>query len=101
MVKNKQIIEIKGLTKIFHTKDSEVKALENINLSIEEGAVFGIIGMSGAGKSTLVRCINYIEQPTAGEIIVDGKELSRLSQRELREVRRSMGMIFQQFNLLM
>ncbi|HEX2926003.1 MAG TPA: ATP-binding cassette domain-containing protein, partial [Ruminiclostridium sp.] len=93
--------EIKGLTKIFHTKDSEVKALENIDLSIEEGAVFGIIGMSGAGKSTLVRCINYIEQPTAGEIIVDGKELGRLSQRELRDVRRSMGMIFQQFNLLM
>ncbi len=96
-----QIIEIKALTKIFSTKEREVKALENIDLSIDEGAVFGIIGMSGAGKSTLVRCINYIERPTSGTIIVDGKDLNRLSEKELREVRRSMGMIFQQFNLLM
>ncbi|MDF2987004.1 MAG: ABC-type metal ion transport system, ATPase component [Eubacterium sp.] len=96
-----QIIEIKALTKIFSTKEREVKALENIDLSIDEGAVFGIIGMSGAGKSTLVRCINYIERPTSGTIIVDGKDLSSLSEKELREVRRSMGMIFQQFNLLM
>ena len=95
------IIEIKSLTKIFHTKEREVKALENIDLSIGEGAVYGIIGMSGAGKSTLVRCINYIERPTSGTIVVDGKDLSRLNERELREVRRSMGMIFQQFNLLM
>lgn len=97
----KQIIEIKSLTKIFSTKEREVRALENIDLSIEEGAIFGIIGMSGAGKSTLVRCINYIERPTSGTIVVDGKELSKLSEWELREVRRSMGMIFQQFNLLM
>ena len=65
------IIEIKSLTKIFHTKEREVKALENIDLSIGEGAVYGIIGMSGAGKSTLVRCINYIERPTSGTIVVD------------------------------
>ncbi len=97
----KQIIEIKALTKIFSLKDKEVRALENIDLSIEEGAVFGIIGMSGAGKSTLVRCINYIERPTGGTIIVDGKDLSSLSESQLRDVRRSMGMIFQQFNLLM
>lgn len=98
---NKQIIEIKALTKIFSSKDREVKALENINLSIGQGDIFGIIGMSGAGKSTLVRCINYLEKPSRGTVIVDGKDLSRLSERELREVRHSMGMIFQQFNLLM
>ncbi len=97
----KQIIEIKSLTKIFATQEKEVKALENIDLTIDEGAVFGIIGMSGAGKSTLVRCINYIERPTSGKIIVDGRDLSLLGDKELREVRRSMGMIFQQFNLLM
>lgn len=97
----KQIIEIKSLTKIFATQEKEVKALENIDLTIDEGAVFGIIGMSGAGKSTLVRCINYIERPTSGKIIVDGRDLSLLDDKELREVRRSMGMIFQQFNLLM
>lgn len=101
MEMGKPIIEIKALTKIFSTKEKEVKALENIDLTINEGAIFGIIGMSGAGKSTLVRCINYLEKPTGGTIIVDGKDLSKLSEKERRDVRRSMGMIFQQFNLLM
>ncbi|WP_244648336.1 methionine ABC transporter ATP-binding protein [Ruminiclostridium herbifermentans] len=101
MENSKPIIEIKGLTKIFYTKDKQVEALRNIELSIDKGDIFGIIGMSGAGKSTLVRCINYIEKPTSGSIIVDGKDLSKLNEKELRKVRQSMGMIFQQFNLLM
>jgi D-methionine transport system ATP-binding protein len=101
MMDNKPIIEIKGLTKIFSGKNGEVKALENVNLSINKGDIFGIIGMSGAGKSTLVRCINYLEKPTVGSIIVDGVNLSELNGKQLRTVRQSMGMIFQQFNLLM
>lgn len=95
------IIEIKSLSKTFQTKDTEVHALNNINLSIEKGDIFGIIGMSGAGKSTLVRCINMLEKPTDGTVLFDGRDLSALSDKELREARRSMGMIFQQFNLLM
>ncbi len=75
--------------------------MENIDLQIYEGEIFGIIGMSGAGKSTLVRCINFLEKPTSGEVIFDGQKLSQLTEKELRAVRRSMGMIFQQFNLLM
>lgn len=101
MESKKPIIEIKSLTKIFTSKDKEVRALENIDLIIREGDIFGIIGKSGAGKSTLVRCINYLERPTSGRIVIDGKDLSGLAERELRNVRQSMGMIFQQFNLLM
>lgn len=101
MENRKPIIEIKGLTKIFTAKDKQIEALKNIDLSINEGDIFGIIGMSGAGKSTLVRCINYIEKPTSGSIIVDGNDLSKLNEKQLRKVRQSMGMIFQQFNLLM
>lgn len=95
------IIEIKALTKVFQSKDREVRALENIDLTINKGDIFGIIGMSGAGKSTLVRCINYLEKPTSGNIIIDGQILSGLDEKQLRSVRQSMGMIFQQFNLLM
>lgn len=101
MQSKKPIIEIKALTKIFASKDRQVKALENIDLTINEGDIFGIIGMSGAGKSTLVRCINFLEKPTGGSIVVDGHNLSNLSEKQLRNVRQSMGMIFQQFNLLM
>lgn len=101
MENTKPIIEIKGLTKIFNARDKQVEALRNIELSIDEGNIFGIIGMSGAGKSTLVRCINYLEKPTSGSIVVDGKDLSELNEKQLRNVRQSMGMIFQQFNLLM
>ena len=95
------IIEIKSLSKTFQTKNTEVHALNDINLLIEAGDIFGIIGMSGAGKSTLVRCINMLEKPTAGTVLFDGRDLSQLSDQELRGARHSMGMIFQQFNLLM
>lgn len=101
MEDRKIIIKIKSLEKTFNTKQGDVKALENINLDIYEGEIFGIIGLSGAGKSTLVRCINYLETPTCGEVIFDGNTLSEMSEKALREVRQSMGMIFQQFNLLM
>lgn len=101
MEKKRTIIEMVDLSKIFQTKDGSVCALDNINLQIYEGEIFGIIGMSGAGKSTLVRCINFLEKPTSGEVIFDGQKLSQLTEKELRGVRRSMGMIFQQFNLLM
>lgn len=101
MEKKQTIIELTQLGKVFQTKDGNVSALENIDLQIYEGEIFGIIGMSGAGKSTLVRCINFLEKPTSGEVIFDGQKLSQLTEKELRAVRRSMGMIFQQFNLLM
>lgn len=95
------IIEIKGLNKTFESADNTVVALDNINLSIGRGEIFGIIGLSGAGKSTLVRCVNLLEKPTEGTVIVDGRDMTALSERELREARRSIGMIFQGFNLLM
>lgn len=95
------IIRIEGLYKTFQSKGRQVEALKDINLSIKQGEVFGIIGMSGAGKSTLVRCMNFLERPTGGTVIFDGRDMSALADRELREARRSMGMIFQQFNLLM
>jgi hypothetical protein len=94
------IIKIEHLGKSFNTSNSVVTALEEINLDIHKGEIFGIIGLSGAGKSTLVRCINYLEVPTKGDIIFKGKSLSSMHEFEIREVRRSMGMIFQQFNLL-
>ncbi len=93
-------IEIKNLKKVFKIKDHTVVALDNINLFIEKGDIFGIIGMSGAGKSTLVRSINYLEEPTEGEILIDGTVLSGLSPKELRFKRREIGMIFQNYNLL-
>ena len=95
------IIEINSLCKTFVTKDRQVNALNNINLTINKGDIFGIIGMSGAGKSTLVRCINMLEKPTEGTVFFDGTDLTKLSAKKLREVRRSMSMIFQQFNLMM
>ena len=94
------MIEIKHLSKTFQMKDGAVNALKDINLTIPDGSIYGIIGMSGAGKSTLVRCINFLEKPTAGTVTVDGQELGSLSKKQLLEARRSMGMIFQQFNLL-
>ena len=98
---NRPVIEIKNLYKSFVSKDKTVEALEDINLTINEGDIYGIIGMSGAGKSTLVRCINYLEKPTSGTVIVDGKDLSKLSDKDLRELRHKVSMIFQHFNLLM
>lgn len=95
------IIEIKSLEKTFQTKNGPVTALKDINLEIQQGDIFGIIGMSGAGKSTLVRCMNLLERPTAGQVLFDGQNIAELTDKQLQEARRSMGMIFQQFNLLM
>ncbi|MEI3322066.1 MAG: ATP-binding cassette domain-containing protein [Eubacterium sp.] len=94
-------ILIQNVSKTYSTKDGNVKALKNVNLSIEQGDIYGIIGMSGAGKSTLVRCINYLEEPTEGKIFIKGKELGSFSKKELRKQREDIGMIFQHFNLLM
>ncbi len=96
------LIQIRNLEKeFFGTSGSKVTALSGINLDINKGDIYGIIGMSGAGKSTLVRCINFLEKPTGGTVIIGGRELSALNDRELRSVRQKVGMIFQQFNLLM
>ncbi|MBQ1526131.1 MAG: ATP-binding cassette domain-containing protein [Lachnospiraceae bacterium] len=93
-------IEIKNLTKRFEVKGHTITALNSIDLSVEKGDIFGIIGISGAGKSTLVRSINYLEKPTEGQVLVDGTDLSTLSDKELRIKRAEIGMIFQNFNLL-
>ena len=93
-------IEIKSLCKSFVDKDTKVDALRDINLTVDKGDIFGIIGMSGAGKSTLIRCLNYLEKPTSGQVIVEGKELGQLNEKELREKRQDIAMIFQHFNLL-
>ena len=94
------MIEIKNLTKIFTGKQGEFVALDNVNVTIEDGDVYGVIGTSGAGKSTLVRCINLLEKPTSGEILIDGVNLLTADKNTLREMRRKVSMIFQQFNLL-
>jgi D-methionine transport system ATP-binding protein len=94
------MIEIKDLYKTYDSANGPINALKNINLSIADGEIFGIIGLSGAGKSTLVRCINLLERPTSGQVILDGRDLMELPRKELLEVRRSIGMIFQSFNLL-
>ena len=95
------MIEIKHLSKTFQMKDGAVNALKDINLTIPDGSIYGIIGMSGAGKSTLVRCINLLERPTGGSVVIDGVAMETLSPASLRKRRREITMIFQQFNLLM
>ena len=95
------MIELKNLSKQFETLDGSVDALRQINLTIRDGDVYGIIGMSGAGKSTLVRCINMLERPTEGSVLVNGRDMGSMSQKELRAMRRKITMIFQGFNLLM
>lgn len=95
------MIEIKNISKKFNTADGSVEALKNVSLSIPDGDIFGIIGMSGAGKSTLVRCINMLERPSGGTVEIDGCDMGKLSEKELRKVRRNITMIFQGFNLLM
>ena len=95
------MIEIQHLTKTFQTADGAVEALQDVNLTIGDGEIFGIIGMSGAGKSTLVRCINMLERPTEGRVLIDGSDIGAMRPAELREKRRSVTMIFQGFNLLM
>ncbi|MDD7428561.1 MAG: ATP-binding cassette domain-containing protein [Oscillospiraceae bacterium] len=94
------MIEIKDLCKTYTSSGGQVTALKNINLTVNDGEIFGIIGLSGAGKSTLVRCINFLEKPTSGQVIIDGKDLGSLSKRELLKTRQNIGMIFQGFNLL-
>lgn len=101
MIELDPIIQIIGLSKNFMGATGEVRALEDINLQICKGDIFGIIGVSGAGKSTLVRCINFLEKPDSGTVLFDGSDLSTLTNRELYGIRQSMGMVFQQFNLLM
>ena len=95
------IIQLRHLTKRFGGGDSQVHALEDVSIDVGAGEIFGVIGLSGAGKSTLVRCINLLERPTDGEVIVDGRSMTALSEKQLREARKSIGMIFQSFNLLM
>ncbi len=94
------MIQLKNLTKTFHTPAGNICALKNINLTVSDGEIFGIIGLSGAGKSTLVRCINLLERPTTGQVIIDGEDITAVPQKRLLEVRRGIGMIFQGFNLL-
>lgn len=94
------IIHLKGVSKEFQTSQGSMKALDQIDLEIQAGEIFGIIGLSGAGKSTLVRCINLLERPTEGEVLFEGRSLAKLTAKELRKARQSMGMIFQQFNLM-
>lgn len=95
------MIEIKNLSKTFKTADSSLDALKNVSLTINDGDIYGIIGMSGAGKSTLVRCINMLERPTEGQLLIDGVDMGSLSSKQLRDARRNITMIFQGFNLLM
>ena len=95
------MIDIKGLKKVYPSQAGEVVALDGIDLSIHKGDIYGIIGMSGAGKSTLIRCINRLDAPTDGRILIDGQNILTMSDKDLRRMRRSVAMIFQQFNLLM
>lgn len=94
------MIKIENLSKIYGEKDKKTVALQGIDLEIEDGDIYGIIGLSGAGKSTLVRCINLLERPTEGSIYIDGEDLTKVSKERLRSIRRKVSMIFQQFNLL-
>ena len=95
------MIELKKLSKTFESASGSVEALRDIDLTINDGEIFGIIGLSGAGKSTLVRCINLLERPSAGQVIIDGRDMTALPRAELLKMRRSISMIFQGFHLLM
>ena len=95
------MIELRNLSKSFVTKDGPVDALRHVNLTIRDGDIYGIIGMSGAGKSTLVRCINMLERPTEGSVILDGQNLGELSKKDIQRMRHQVTIIFQSFNLLM
>lgn len=94
------MIELKHLSKVYDNGKTRVEAIKDINLTIEDGDIFGIIGLSGAGKSTLIRCVNFLEKPTSGQVIFDGVDLGSISHKELLKKRQSMSMIFQNFNLL-
>ena len=97
---NNPIIKIENLKKTYKNKKSQITAIENINLCINSGDIYGIIGLSGAGKSTLIRCINFLEKPTEGKVYFKGIDLASLKNKELLKVRQNIGMIFQNFNLL-
>ena len=95
------LIEVEHLSKDFSIKDgSSIHAVHDVSFSIEKGEIFGVIGLSGAGKSTLVRCLNLLERPNGGSVRIGGRDLLAMSEAELRRERRSIGMIFQHFNLL-
>ncbi len=94
------MIELKGIVKDFSAKGGDVHAVKDVSVTINDGEIFGIIGFSGAGKSTLVRCINLLERPTSGQVIIDGRDLTAMGEKELREERKKIGMIFQHFNLM-
>ena len=94
-----KFIEVKQLYKTFHTKKQDIEVLKGIDLSVEKGEIYGIVGFSGAGKSTLVRCINRLEEPDSGSVRIGDKEITALGKAQLNEQRRKIGMIFQQFNL--
>jgi D-methionine transport system ATP-binding protein len=94
------MIEVRNLKKVYSVTGKSIVALDNINITIAKGEIFGVIGSSGAGKSTLIRCFNMLETPTSGDIIIDGNNITKLSPAQLREKRREIGMIFQHFNLL-
>ena len=94
------MITLNGINKIFKSKTKPITAIDDVSLSIDEGEIYGIIGYSGAGKSTLIRMLNGLEQPTKGEVLINGENLNQLSKRDLREKRQKIGMIFQHFNLL-
>ena len=98
---NRPLIEVRDLRKVYQVPGGEVVALDGINLSIEKGQIFGIIGMSGAGKSTLIRCLNKLDTPTEGQVLIEGKNILAMNKKDLLATRRRMAMIFQQFNLLM
>ena len=95
------MIEIQNLTKIFKVDGGELRALDNVSLRVENGEIFGIIGMSGAGKSTLLRCLSMLERPSSGKILLDGVDLAAMRGKQLRAARRNMGVVFQGYNLLM
>ena len=97
----KIIYSLEDVSKLYQNGQETVKAIEQVSLSIREGEIFGIIGLSGAGKSTLIRMLNRLEDVTHGKILFDGKDLGKLSHKELNKIRQSIGMIFQQFHLLM
>lgn len=94
------LIRVENLSKVYKNNNEEVYALKNINLEINSGEIFGIIGLSGAGKSTLIRCLNRLEEPTEGKIFIDDTEITNLNKKDLRNIRSEIGMIFQHFNLL-
>lgn len=94
------MITLTGITKVYPGQNGPVHALNGIDLEVQAGEIFGIIGKSGAGKSTLIRCINMLERPTTGQVVVDGQDMTTLSEKQLRQARKRIGMIFQHFNLL-